>query len=105
MSILCGETHFLNDGMYNKSYELTGQNCICIEEHTITFFSTIRKGPGSNCCQFNSKSITLFPSNPIFSFFSILRRAYILSKHLCPLTLTETTLPKIKTTKGKKKHK
>lgn len=50
--------------MYNKNNELTGQNCICIEEDKVTFFSTIIKGPGSNCCQFNSKSMTLFLSNP-----------------------------------------
>lgn len=55
---------FKNYKMYNKNNELTGQTCICIEEDTTTFFSTIIKGPDSNCCQFNSKSMTLFLSNP-----------------------------------------
>lgn len=65
-STLCGETLFKNYGMYNKNDEFTGQNCIWIEEDTITFFSTIKEGPGSNCCQFHAKSMTLFLSNPAF---------------------------------------
>lgn len=62
MTTLCGEKLFKNYEICNKNYKLTGQNGICIEEDMVTFFSTIKEGTGSNCCQFNFKSMTLFLS-------------------------------------------
>lgn len=47
MSTVSGERLFKNYEMYNKNDELTGQNCICIEEDMVTFFSTIKEGTGS----------------------------------------------------------
>lgn len=50
--------------MCNKTNKLTGQNCICTEEEMVTFFSSIKEDTASNCCQFNSKSMTLLLSTP-----------------------------------------
>lgn len=102
MSTLCGETLLKNYRMYNKNDELTGQNCICFEEDMITFFSTIKEGPGSNCCQFNPKSMTLFLSNPAFFLLLYIKTCKDTDKTSLSTNIKRTHSPPKKTQREKR---
>lgn len=82
-----------------KNYKLTRQNCTCTEEEMVTFSSTIKEGTGSNCCQFNPKSMSLFLSTPALFLLLYVKRCKHTDKTslpLCLLTLKEPIPPPAK---------